>query len=138
MRTGDVLHFDTDGFLYLTDRKKELIKYKGFQVAPSELEGILNSHSFVNEGVVCAKWDESQGTEIPMAYVTLTDLALRHPKGQAAVLKEILRFVNEIVSPYKRLRGGIEMLQELPKTASGKILRRMLPARLAQTRRAKL
>jgi len=137
MRTGDVLHFDREGFLYLTDRKKELIKYKGFQVAPSELEGIMTSHPFVEEGVVCAKWDEKEGTEVPMAYVTLTSPALKDSRGQNPVT-EIERFVNSKVSSYKRLRGGIEVLQDIPKTASGKILRRMLPVRLARARSAKL
>jgi|TARA_R110002003_G_scaffold206_25_gene15913 acyl-coenzyme A synthetase/AMP-(fatty) acid ligase len=138
MRTGDVLHFDADGFLFLTDRKKELIKYKGFQVAPSELEGILNTHPFVDESVVCAKWDEKEGTEIPMAYITLANLALKHPRGRSYAVNDIARFLNEKVSPYKKLRGGIEVLDEIPKTASGKILRRLLPARLAMVRSSKL
>ncbi|KAH7077028.1 acyl-CoA synthetases/AMP-acid ligases II [Paraphoma chrysanthemicola] len=138
MRTGDVLHFDADGFLYLTDRKKELIKYKGMQVAPSELEGILNSHAFVDESAVCATWDDNEGTEIPMAYVTLSKLATKQAKGQDSALDEIMHFVNGRVSPYKKLRGGIEVLNELPKTASGKILKRQLPARLAGLRLTKL
>jgi 4-coumarate--CoA ligase len=138
MRTGDVLHFDSEGFLYLTDRKKELIKYKGFQVAPSELEGILNTHPFVKDGVVCAKWDGHAGTEIPMAYVTLTGLALKQSGSQAEVINEIAQHVNGKVSSYKKLRGGIKVLPEIPKTASGKILRRMLPARLAAARTSRL
>ncbi|CAO2648201.1 Nn.00g074680.m01.CDS01 [Neocucurbitaria sp. VM-36] len=138
MRTGDVLHFDTEGFLYLTDRKKELIKYKGFQVAPSELEGILTTHHFVDEGVVCAKWDEKEGTEVPMAYVTLSSVVPKDPSGRRNAVIEIERFVNGKVSSYKRLRGGVEILEEIPKTASGKILRRMMPARLAMARTAKL
>lgn len=138
MRTGDVLHFDANGFLYLTDRKKELIKYKGFQVAPSELEGILTSHPLVEEGIVCAKWDDNEGTEIPIAYVTLNSLVSndRHKRFEATV--DIERFVNGKVSSYKKLRGGVKVLQEIPKTASGKILRRMLPARLVRPRSAKL
>ncbi|KAN0088986.1 acyl-CoA synthetases/AMP-acid ligases II [Hyaloscypha variabilis] len=138
MRTGDVLHFDSDGFLYLTDRKKELIKYKGFQVAPAELEGILISHPFVNEGVVCATWDNHQGTEIPMAYVTLSSAGSSYLGSRQTALKEIAEFVNAKVSPYKRLRGGVEVLDEIPKTPTGKILRRLLPARLARIRAAKL
>lgn len=129
MRTGDVLHIDSDGFLYLTDRKKELIKYKGFQVAPSELEGILISHPFVDEGIVCPRWDEENGTEIPMAYITLTRGAVEGPWDLSEAIKNIQEFVDGKVSPYKRLRGGIEVLQEIPKTASGKILRRVLRAR---------
>ncbi|KAF2025801.1 acyl-CoA synthetases/AMP-acid ligases II [Setomelanomma holmii] len=138
MRTGDVLHFDPDGFLYLTDRKKELIKYKGFQVAPSELEGILNTHPLVDDGVVCAKWDEQEGNEAPMAYVTLTSLALKHPRKQVEVINNIAQFVNGNVSSYKKLRCGIKVLPEILKTASGKILRRLLPARLVAARPANL
>ena len=138
MRTGDVLHFNPDGFLYLTDRKKELIKYKGFQVSPSELEGILTSHPFVEEGVVCAKWDEKEGTEVPMAYVKLNNLAPKDPRESYDAVIEINRYVDGKVSPYKRLRGGVEILEDIPKTASGKILRRSLPVRLIRARPAKL
>lgn len=124
--------------MYLTDRKKELIKYKGFQVAPSELEGILTSHPFVEEGVVCAKWDEGEGTEVPMAFVKLSDLVPRDLEARQNAVIEIERFVNGKVSPYKKLRGGVQILEEIPKTASGKILRRLLPVRLIKARSAKL
>ena len=134
MRTGDVLRADEEGFFYLTERKKEMIKYKGFQVAPAELEGILIGHPFVNEGVVCATWDSNQGTEVPMAYVTLTSEGRSAPDA----LKEIREFVDGKVSSYKRLRGGVQVLDEIPKTSSGKVLRRLLPARLARERKSKL
>lgn len=138
MRTGDVVHFDPAGFLYLTGRKKELIKYKGFQVAPSELEGILTSHPFVDEGVVCAKWDEEEGTEVPMAFVTLSSSVPKDLNRRHSAATEIERFVNGKVSPYKRLRGGVHILEEIPKTASGKILKRLLPVGLTRARSAKL
>jgi hypothetical protein len=86
-------------------------------VAPAEIEGILISHPFVNEGVVCAKWDENQGTEVPMAYVTLTKAGQSHASGVEAVLGVIREFIDGKVSPYKRLRGGVEILDEIPKTA---------------------
>jgi acyl-coenzyme A synthetase/AMP-(fatty) acid ligase len=73
-----------------------------------------------------------------MAYVTLSKLATKQAKGQDSALDEIMHFVNGRVSPYKKLRGGIEVLNELPKTASGKILKRQLPARLAGLRLTKL
>jgi acyl-coenzyme A synthetase/AMP-(fatty) acid ligase len=73
-----------------------------------------------------------------MAYITLTNLALKHPRGRSYTVNDIARFLNEKVSPYKKLRGGIEVLDEIPKTASGKILRRLLPARLAMVRSSKL
>jgi 4-coumarate--CoA ligase len=112
--------------------------FSSFQVAPAELEGILISHPFVNEGVVCAKWDENQGTEVPMAYVTLTKAGQSHAGEIQAALGVVREFVDGKVSPYKRLRGGVEILDEIPKTASGKILRRLLPARLARERKSKL
>ncbi|KAH6673101.1 acyl-CoA synthetases/AMP-acid ligases II [Halenospora varia] len=138
MRTGDVLKVDKEGFFYLTDRKKELIKYKGFQVAPAELEGLLITHPYVNEGVVCAKWDENQSTEVPMAYITLTEAGQNYAGGREQALKEIREAVDRTVASYKKLRGGVEVLDEIPKTASGKILRRLLPARLARGRGSNL
>ncbi|KAF2713314.1 acyl-CoA synthetases/AMP-acid ligases II [Pleomassaria siparia CBS 279.74] len=130
MRTGDVLHFDGEGFLYLTDRKKDLIKYKGFQVSPSELEGILTSHPEVDEGAVCAVWDNNEGTEIPTAYVKLRHTVPTDIQGRVNMAIDIQTFVNTKVSSYKRLRGGVHVLEEIPKTASGKILKRLLlPAR---------
>lgn len=138
LRTGDVLHFESDGFLYLTGRRKELIKYKGFQVAPAELEGILTSHDDVVEGVVCAKWDEAQGTELPMAYVVLSGRVGQGAEERRKVLKEIRAFVDGKVSAYKRLRGGVEALEEIPKTASGKVLKRLLPGSIKEAKTAKL
>ncbi|KAL3439265.1 hypothetical protein BDV09DRAFT_191473 [Aspergillus tetrazonus] len=69
LRTGDIGHVDKDGFLWITDRKKELIKYKGNQVPPAELEDVLLTFPDVAESAVCAAWDESQETEIPVGYV---------------------------------------------------------------------
>ena len=73
-----------------------------------------------------------------MAYVTLSEAGLLRRNGQQQVLDEIAQFVDNKVSSYKRLRGGIQVLDEIPKTASGKVLRRLLPARLALARPAKL
>lgn len=109
-----------------------------FQVAPAELEGILISHPFVNEGAVCAKWDEIQSSEVPIAYVTLTKASKSVARGKEKALKKIRDFVDERVSPYKRLRSGVEILSENPKTSSGKILRRLLPARLVMERESKI
>lgn len=73
-----------------------------------------------------------------MAYVTLTKASQSYAGGVQATLGLIREFVDEKVSPYKRLRGGVEILDEIPKTASGKILRRLLPARLARARKSKI
>ena len=107
-------------------------------MAPAELEGILISHPFVNEGVVCASWNEAESTEVPIAYVTLTKAGEECVGGVSSALKDIKDFVDGRVSPYKRLRGGIQILDEIPKTASGKILRRLLPARMARQRSSKI
>ncbi|ORY09232.1 acyl-CoA synthetases/AMP-acid ligases II [Clohesyomyces aquaticus] len=138
MKTGDVLKIDDEGFWWLTERKKELIKYKGNQVAPAELEAILNSHPYVSEGAVCALWDEEQGTEVPIAYVALTPDVMKSGKHRDEICMEIREHVDTKVAPYKKLRGGVVVLDEIPKSGNGKVLRRLLPARLARERKPKL
>ncbi|KAF2501251.1 acyl-CoA synthetases/AMP-acid ligases II [Lophium mytilinum] len=138
MKTGDILRSDENGFFYLTERKKELIKYKGNQVAPAELEAYLGGHPYVRECAVCALWDEDQGTEVPIAYVVLTDEGRAASENIASTLAEIQKHVDSKVSPYKKLRGGVVALDEIPKTGTGKVLRRLLPARLAKERSSKL
>lgn len=124
-RTGDAGYQDDKGNLYITDRIKELVKYKGFQVAPAELEGILVSHSKVADACVVGLYDESEATEVPRAFVVLTVKV----ENAAAVESEIQRWVQERVVSYKRLRGGVELVDQIPKTASGKVLRRVLKDR---------
>ncbi|KAF1958576.1 acyl-CoA synthetases/AMP-acid ligases II [Byssothecium circinans] len=138
MRTGDVVRVDTEGYWYITERKKELIKYKGNQVPPAELEAHLNSHPLVSEGAVCAIWDEEQGTEVPIAYVALTPEAKTSKQDQKEVLEGIRQHVDSKVAGYKKLRGGVVVLDEIPKSGNGKVLRRLLPARLARERAGKL
>ncbi|KAK4936008.1 hypothetical protein LTR10_023055 [Elasticomyces elasticus] len=126
--TSDVVRVDEDNFIWVTERKKELIKYKGYQVPPAELEGILLSHPDVLDAAVCATWDQTQVTELPTAYVSLQ-------KSVASaeipyVLREIRKYTEAKISPYKRLRGGVYHLQQIPRGANGKLLRRLLPARL--------
>ncbi|PSN69819.1 acetyl-CoA synthetase-like protein [Corynespora cassiicola Philippines] len=137
MKTGDVVRVDKDGFWWLKERKKELIKYKGFQVAPAELEGHLNSYQDVSEGAVCALWDENQGTEVPIAYIALTPAAKAMRGQRNEILRNIQEHVNSKVAPYKKLRGVVA-LDQIPKSGSGKILRRLLPARLARARAVRL
>jgi long-chain acyl-CoA synthetase len=117
LRTGDIARFDEDGYVYLVDRKKEMIKYKGFQVAPAELEALLHEHPAVLDAAVIPKPDMAGG-EIPKACV------VRRP-GVEVTPEEIMAFVAERVAPYKKVRE-VEYLTEIPKTASGKILRREL------------
>ncbi|OAG10739.1 amp dependent CoA ligase [Paraphaeosphaeria sporulosa] len=138
MRTGDVVRVDKEGYWWLTERKKELIKYKGNQVPPAELEAHLNSHPCVSEGAVCALWDDAQGTEVPIAYVALTAEAKASKQDRDAMVEDIRQHVDSRVAAYKKLRGGVVVLDEIPKSGNGKVLRRMLPARLARERKGRL
>jgi acyl-CoA synthetase (AMP-forming)/AMP-acid ligase II len=115
--TGDIGWLDEDGYLYLLDRKKEMIKYKGYQVAPAELEALLYEHPAVLDAAVIPK-RHLEGGEAPKALVVLKE-------GFEASPEELMAFVAEKVAPYKKIRE-VEYVSEIPKTASGKILRREL------------
>ncbi|HJR45799.1 MAG TPA: 4-coumarate--CoA ligase family protein [Actinomycetota bacterium] len=115
LHTGDIGYVDQDGYFFLVDRLKELIKYKGFQVPPAELEAVLLSHPAVADAAVIPVPDEEAG-EIPKAYVVLKEKVDD---------EEIMGFVAERVAPYKKIRL-VEVIDEIPKSASGKILRRVL------------
>ena len=118
LHTGDVGRADEDGYVVLVDRVKELIKYKGYQVAPAELEALLLEHPAVADAAVVGIPDEEAG-EVPKAFVALS--------GDASE-EEIMAFVAERVAPYKKLRA-LEVIDEVPKSPSGKILRRVLVER---------
>eukprot|EP00940_MAST-03C_sp_MAST-3C-sp2_P000816 g816.t1 len=120
LRTGDIARADEDGYFYIVDRLKELIKYKGFQVAPAELEDVLTSHEMINDAVVIPVLDDDAG-EIPRAYVVPRD-------PNAIDVESLSAWVSERVAPHKKLRGGIVFVDAIPKTASGKILRREVVA----------
>ncbi|KAF2134024.1 4-coumarate-CoA ligase-like protein [Dothidotthia symphoricarpi CBS 119687] len=121
-KTGDVGYQDKKGNFYITDRAKELIKYKGFQVPPAELEGYLVAHPHVSDVAVIGVYDKDQATEIPRAYIVPKDGL---GKGEAEA-KEIVAWLNAKVAPHKKLRGGVRFVDEIPKSISGKILRRLL------------
>jgi acyl-CoA synthetase (AMP-forming)/AMP-acid ligase II len=120
LHTGDVAVVDEDGYVYIVDRVKELIKYKGFQVAPAEVESIVQSHPAVADAAVIPSPDEEAG-EVPKAFVVLKP-------GQTATAEEVMAHVAEHVAPHKKVRR-LEFVNEIPKTASGKILRRELVKR---------
>ncbi|KAK7224980.1 hypothetical protein V2G26_012983 [Clonostachys chloroleuca] len=123
--TGDVCKIDSQGQLFIVGRTKDLIKYKGFQVSPQELESYLNSHPLVAEAGVAALWDESQLTELPTAWVILKpDSAKGNSKERTNALKIIQKAIDSQVSGYKKLRGGVWEVSRLPKNATGKILRK--------------
>lgn len=117
LHTGDVGYADEDGHFFVVDRAKELIKYKGFQIAPAEIEALLLSHPAIADAAVIPLPDEEAG-EIPKAYIVLKP-------GMTATTTEIKDFVATHVAPYKKLRH-IEFTDKIPKSASGKILRRVL------------
>ena len=127
-KTGDVGHQDKDGNFYITDRVKELIKYKGFQVPPAELEGLLLSHPMVNDVAVIGIYNKDQATEVPRAYIVPAPGIEGSPKSA----QEIMQWLQAKVASHKRLRGGVRFVDEIPKSASGKILRRLLKIKAQQ------
>jgi acyl-CoA synthetase (AMP-forming)/AMP-acid ligase II len=118
LHTGDIGYADEDGHFFIVDRAKELIKYKGFQVPPAELEAVLLSHPCVSDAAVIPCPDDEAG-EVPKAILVL--------KSEATEA-DILDFVSERVAPYKRIRY-VEFTEQIPKSPSGKILRRVLVER---------
>ncbi|MEU0473538.1 4-coumarate--CoA ligase family protein [Streptomyces olivaceus] len=118
LHTGDVGHVDAEGWLFVVDRVKELIKYKGFQVAPAELEALLLGHPGVADAAVVGAYDDD-GNEVPHAFV------VRRPDGPGASESELMMYVAERVAPYKRVRR-VTFVDAVPRAASGKILRRQL------------
>jgi len=115
--TGDIGKMDEDGYFYITDRKKDLIKYKGYSVYPREIEDVLYEHPAVKLCGVIGKPDPVAG-EVPKAFVVLKE-------GMKATENEIMEFVNEKVAPYKAIRE-VEFRTELPMTLVGKVLKRVL------------
>jgi 4-coumarate--CoA ligase len=130
LRTGDVAYYDEDGYFFITDRIKELIKVRGFQVAPAELEALLLTNDLVTDAAVIQVEDEASG-ELPRAYIVLTDNTKDNVDEDKA-RKQIYDWVKQRVAPFKRLDGGIAFTDAIPKSASGKILRRLLRDELAK------
>ena len=116
-KTGDIGTVDAEGNFFIVDRVKELIKYKGMQVAPAELEALLLSHPDVADVAVIPKPDEEAG-EIPKAFIVLK------PESQVSA-EDIMTFTADHVAPHKKVRA-VEFIDLIPKSASGKILRRVL------------
>lgn len=128
LRTGDQCYCDNDGYFYITDRIKELIKVRGFQVAPAELEELLLTNEHVQDVAVIPIPDEASG-EIPRAFVVLKPSSSSDPLVTETYLQD---WVKERVSPYKRITGGVVFTDLIPKSASGKILRRLLKDQVQQ------
>ena len=120
LKTGDVAVIDKDGYMFIVDRLKELIKYKGFQVAPAELEAILVAHPKIRDAAVIGKPDDEAG-EVPIAFVVITDPALNET--------QIKDYMASTLAHYKKIHK-VHFVDEIPKSPSGKILRRLLRQQL--------
>jgi acyl-CoA synthetase (AMP-forming)/AMP-acid ligase II len=118
LHSGDIGYVDEDGHFFIVDRLKELIKYKGFQVPPAELEALLLTHPAVADAAVVPKPDDEAG-EIPKAFVV---------KKTEVTPEELMEYVAAQVAPHKKIRL-LEFIDQIPKNPSGKILRRVLRER---------
>jgi 4-coumarate--CoA ligase len=128
--TGDIAEF-RNGRFYIVDRKKELIKYKGLQVAPAELEALLLSHADILDAAVIGVETDDGYNEVPRAYVVAAD-------GKGVSASDVADYVKRNVAGYKQLRGGVVFLDEIPKSPSGKILRKNLRVLAMRDKGAKL
>ncbi|XP_077991035.1 uncharacterized protein LOC144445370 [Glandiceps talaboti] len=120
LHTGDIGHYDETGHIFVVDRRKELIKYRTLQVAPAELEDLILTNPDIQDVAVIGLPDEEAG-ELPKAFVV--------PKSDNLTPEDVIKFVEERVAPYKTLRGGVEFTDQIPKSGSGKILRKALKAK---------
>jgi OPC-8:0 CoA ligase-1 len=117
LRTGDICYIDDDGFIFVVDRLKELIKYKGYQVPPAELEALLLTHPQIADAAVIPFPDKDVG-QFPMAYVV-------RKSGSNLSENAVMEFIAKLVAPYKRIRR-VAFIASIPKNPSGKILRKDL------------
>ncbi|KAK9722146.1 AMP-binding enzyme [Popillia japonica] len=130
LKTGDVGYYDHEGYFYVIDRIKELIKYKGYQVAPAELEAILIAHPKIKDVAVVGIPDTSAG-ELPMAFVVRQLETNLTEDG-------VISYLNEYVSSYKRLHGGVKFVDEIPRNSLGKIDRKKVKAIATSLTKSKL
>ncbi|BGP39960.1 hypothetical protein JCM10449v2_003918 [Rhodotorula kratochvilovae] len=122
LKTGDIARVDDEGWFFILDRLKELIKVKGFQVPPAELEAVLLECPLVSDCAVIGVWNDQQQTEFPRAYVVLS----AQGKSESDPSSSIQRWMSTKVANYKQLKGGIKLVDSVPKSPSGKLLRRIL------------
>lgn len=116
--SGDIGYFDNDGFLFIIDRKKDMLKFNNFQVYPSELESIINEIDGVLNSCVVGVLEEDTGNDLIHAFV------IKDPSKTLLTENKITTYVNSKVIDAKRLRGGVYFVESLPMTPSGKVLKR--------------
>ncbi|KAG8092687.1 hypothetical protein GUJ93_ZPchr0012g18805 [Zizania palustris] len=125
LQTGDIAYFDSDGYLFIVGRLKDTIKYKGFQIAPADLEAVLIQHPEIADVAVASGEDEEAG-EIPVAFVV-------RKSGSALSCMHVMEYVAKQVAPYKRVRKVV-FLEAIPRSVAGKVLRRLLKESLDDAR----
>ncbi|KAI8317948.1 putative phenylacetyl-CoA ligase [Martensiomyces pterosporus] len=123
LHTGDIGYIDNDGFVYITDRKKEVISYRGYSVSPSELEGILAEHPDIEDAAVASIYDDSQATELPKGYFVLKNRGSGDDNARA---QAVVDWLHARVADYKKLRGGFSIVDQIPRNPTGKIIRNSL------------
>jgi len=129
-KTGDIAVRDSEGFYTIVDRRKELIKYKGFQVPPAELESVLLTNPEISDAAVIGVDSLKEATELPRAYVVAADPgAVKSEADKKAFALKVQNWVRTQVAKHKFLRGGVIVIDSIPKSPSGKILRRELRER---------
>jgi len=126
-KTGDIAICDAGGFFTIIDRRKELIKYKGFQVPPAELEAVLLQHPDIADAAVVGVESKEEATELPRAYIVPARAV--SDQDRASFAMNVQEWISSRVAAHKRLRGGVILINQVPKSASGKILRRELRER---------
>ena len=124
LHTGDIGYADEDGHFFIVDRAKELIKYKGFQVPPAELEALLLTHPCVSRTAAVIPCPDDEAGEVPKAFVVLKEATRTRRTPE-----ELMDFVAARVAPHKKIRASVEFIDKIPKVPSGKILRRVLECR---------
>ncbi|KAF7917555.1 hypothetical protein BELL_0532g00090 [Botrytis elliptica] len=139
-KTGDIGFQDAHGNMYITDRVKELIKYKGYQVAPAELEGVLVEHEWVEDCCVVGAFDKERETEVPVGFLVGKGSIGKEDRkvyGEREG-REVEKWLGGKVADYKRLRGGVRWVESIPKSASGKILRRVFKDQIKKEEEGKI
>ncbi|THH31193.1 hypothetical protein EUX98_g3018 [Antrodiella citrinella] len=136
LRTGDGIRADANGTLFFVDRLKDTLKISGVQVSPTELEAVLRSHPaglITDVSVAGVAGRRTADEKVPKAWIVLSDEGKR--RGERATIQELDNWVKSSLSSYKWLRGGIEVIDEIPKLPTGKVLRRVLQGRENERRK---